>query len=190
MKTLFARLKHSEYIHYSLTYLATFILSIHYVLVLYTNSTFLSQFASEKKLGILYVLGALVTILILLSASYILEHIGNRKMMLWLIVAEACALLTMGFSGNTLAIILAFIIHQGIAFTLLFNLDVFLEGDMTKRSHIGGARGMFLTITNAGYVAIPSLVGLLLVSNQYWKVYGLSALVLVPLFILIFSKFK
>ncbi len=35
--------------------------------------------ASERALGILYVLGSCVTILILLSASYILEHIGNRR---------------------------------------------------------------------------------------------------------------
>ena len=190
MKDLFAKLRHSEYIHYSYTFLATFLLSIHYVLVLYTNSTFLSQYASDKALGILYVLGAFVTILLLLSASYILEHIGNRKMMLGLIAVEASSLLTMGFSGNVLAIILAFIIHQGVAFTLLFNLDVFLEGDMTKRSHIGSARGMFLTMTNAGYVAIPSLVGLLLINNEYWKVYALSALVLVPLFILISKHFR
>lgn len=190
MKDLIAKLRHSEYIHYSLTFLATFLLSVHYILVVYTNSSFLAQFASDKALGILYVLGSCLTILILLSASYILEHVGNRKMMLGFIYIEAAALLTMGFSGNALASILAFIVEQGVAYVLLFNLDIFLESDMIKRSHIGSARGMFLTMTNVAYVAIPSLVGLLLVSNEYWKVYGLSALVLIPLFILIYQKFR
>lgn len=190
MKDLIAKLRHSEYIHYSLTYLATFVLSIHYVLVLYTNSSLLSRYASDDKLGLLYVLGSLVTILILTSASYILERFGNRKMMLGLVVIEFASLLTMGFSSNPLAVIFAFMAHEGVAYVLLFNLDVFLENGLVRNAHVGEARGLFLTATNVAYVGIPSLVGLILANNEYWKVYGLSALVLVPLFILIYREFK
>ncbi len=190
MKALVAKLRHSDYVHYSWTYLATFILSLHYVLVVYISSTYLLQFATEREVSLLYAVGALVTILILLLASRILRLLGNRVMLQTLIVLEAACLLVFAFGHSFPLIAFAFIVHQGITSVMLFNMDVFLESGIRRQEHIGGARGMFLSMMNGAYALGPIIAGAILFTGGFSKVYLASFVVLIPLFILVKNRFK
>jgi MFS family permease len=73
---------------------------------------------------------------------------------------------------------------------ILFSLDVFLESESIDETKTGGIRGIYLTLANITLFIAPSIVGLILIDSQYHRVYGVSVLFLIPLFLLIRTYFK
>jgi MFS family permease len=73
---------------------------------------------------------------------------------------------------------------------ILFTLDIYLENSVTDERNTGNIRGMFLTVSNVALVISPAIVGLIVVGGQFWKIYAVSALFLIPLLVLIMRYFK
>ena len=171
-------------------YFVTLLLSLHYVLVVYINSTFLDTFTTEKVVGLLYTAGSIGMIVTFLNIARILKRIGNYRLMLILTVLEIGVLLGLAFSTQFLIIIPLFIAHLVIAPLLLYNLDLFLES-LSEDATTGNTRGIFLTVINTAFVIAPLIVGLILTNGDFWKIYLLSALFLIPLIVFTtFRKFK
>lgn len=171
-------------------YLATLLLSFHYVFVVYVNSNFLAGFFSTRTLGLLYAIGSLLNIIVFLNISPILERIRNYRLMLLCIVLEAVALIGMAVSREPFLIMALFVIHHALNPILLFSLDIFLE-KLSKDATTGNIRGTFLTIMNATFVLSPLAVGIILGDGENFPlIYFLSAAFLVPLFYVIYRNFR
>lgn len=170
-------------------FLSNIFVSFHYALVIYLNSSFLSNFFKDSQISSLYVVGSIINVFILLNASKILEKVSNYRFISWVIGLEFAAILTLSFSNSPFLVALSFIIHLSAISTLHFNMDVFVESVSNNESLTGSIRGTYLTITNIMIVLAPLSISFLLSDNNYSIVYIISALLMIPLYTIV-RKFK
>ncbi len=171
-------------------YASNIFLSFHYYFIIYVNSSFLSEFFTDSQVSTLYIIASFLNLLLLLNISKILNKVGNYKIITYSIIIEALAILGLAVSDTAFLVGLYFIIHQIVVPIILFNLDVFLESESTDNTKTGGIRGTYLTLANITLVIAPSIVGLILLNNQYHRVYAVSLMFLVPLYLCIKKYFK
>ncbi len=188
MRHIVEHLKKEKY--FSFIYLAAFLLSLHYAFVVYINSSFLEQFLTPQTVGILFASGALVNIVILLNISTLLRRFGNWRLMMSLLILQMLSILGLAFPQNPILTGASFVLFAGIAPILLFNLDIFLETEIKTATHVGGVRGIFLTICNFAFVISPFIVGHILGENNFITIYLLSFLFLLILIPVVSSKFR
>ncbi len=174
---------------FRMVYLATVVLSLHWALVLFVHSTYLGQFISNKSIGALFILGSAITIIAFLFASRALERFGNHKITLALTALEFVALISMGFSNSLSISLIFFIVHQAVVPLILFNLDVFIENLTPSKERTGSKRGIILTIMSLATALAPLGAGYLITATSLHSVYLVSAALLIPFWILIFTKF-
>ncbi len=166
-------------------YGATLFFAIHVVLIAYIHSTFLENFIPAKTVGILFTIGALLGLITLSYTPHLLRILGNRGLMIIFASLEMCCLALMAYTKQPLLIIAIFALHQAIRPALSVSFDVFIER-FSSIETIGQSRGIFLSIINSAYVIIPMIMGLLLSWGSFGLVYGLSALLMIPLIVSIF----
>ena len=178
---------------FGVVYWAMLVLSLHWAVVTYINSTYLHDFISEKTIGVLYVVGSTITIFSFLCISRILKGIGNYTLTVGLAITELLVLIGMALSHDVRIIVALFIIHHAVVPLLLFNLDVFLESFIGKQEeHTGGKRGLLLTIMSLAGAFAPLLTGYLVGSDdpRFYLAYAAGALLMLPFLFLIFKHLK
>jgi MFS family permease len=174
-------------------YSALLLLSLHWAIVVYVNSSYLEQFVSHTAIGALYICSTLLTIIIFLSISPLLTRYGNVRITLWCTAIEFLALVGMAFAASPLTALLLFIVHQAIAPLILFTLDIFMEELIgSKEGGTGGYRGLFLTITSLTAALATLGVGKLLGAGapHFSLAYLVSAGILVPFLYIILCYFR
>jgi len=166
-----------------------FIATVHSALPIYFNSSFLSIFASEKTVGLIYMLGSALTIFGFLFIPVLLRKAGNYLTALWLIVIQICLFYGLTVSTNPLTITAIFISQMMIIGLIGFCLDVFLQRYSNIHS-VGFVRGLYLTTQNSAWVITP-LIGTLIIgsSNDYRGVYVAALFMLFPLLYLVYKNF-
>jgi MFS family permease len=144
-------------------------------------------------MGLVYIVGAIVNIATFLLVPRYLRKRGNFRLITMLTALELSVLLGIACIPWNFMIILLFIIQQGIGPIIFYCLDIFLE-QSTEANYVGSVRGMYLTMYNLSPIITPVIVGLVLATSaDYWKVYLMSALFLIPFLLIIlinFWKFK
>ena len=172
-----------------LIFISVLLLSFHFFFVYFINSKYLNGILSEKTVGYTYAIGSLLNIIIFVYAPAFLRKFGNYKLTLTIGLVELLALLGLAFTTTPALIVGLFIIHQAVGPMLFYCMDIFTESFSTAEE-MGNIRGVYLTMQNIPPVITPAIVGLILVKPEYWKVYLIGALFLIPFFILIISNFK
>ena len=168
-------------------YVVGFLFAIHTALVLYNNSSFLSQFTDDRYIGLLYTAGSLVAIIGLLTIPKLLQKFGSRAVM----VTLASLILALCIVNATVQI--PWIILIG--FTLFFsgNIMFFLANDIvidqiTDNDSVAGTiRGSYISALHIGYVIAPGLAGFILARLGFSALYGLAGFILIPLVVLLFK---
>ena len=137
--------------------------------------------------------GAITSVGVFLLVPKYLRKRGNLRLVVMLTLIEMAILLGIAYIPWVWAIVIFFIIQQGIGPVLFYCLDIFLE-QSTAPEYMGSVRGMYLTMYNLTPIITPVIVGLVLATNSdYWKIYLMSALFLIPFLLIIiinFWKFK
>lgn len=190
----------SEYRHHSRNernfgalYSAVVLLSLHWAIVIYINSSYLEQYVSGTAIGLLYTTSSALTILAFLFISRVLHKAGNYKLTLFLAVLEFAALIGMATADSLRAAIPLFMIHQAIIPLILFNLDIYMEkmigGDERTT---GGRRGLLLAIMSLASAISPLVAGYLLGDGDpnFSLAYFASALLIIPFIFLIMRYFR
>lgn len=170
-------------------FLSNIFLAFHYALIIYINSSFLSNFFSQTQVSSLYIIGSIINTIILVNASKIIGRIGNYKFAMYGITIELLATLGLVLSSSPVLVAIYFLMHLVTISLLLFSFDVFIEDFTKDESTTGSIRATYLTITNITIALSPLLVALLVSDSNYKYVYTLSALLLLPLYNLI-SRYK
>jgi len=174
-------------------YIAVTLLSFHWAIVLYINSSFIGQFVSDSAIGILYTVSSALTILSFLFISRVLHRVGNYKLTLLLTLLEIGALIGMAFADTLRVAIPLFMVHQAVVPLILFNLDVYMER-MIGRSEkqTGGKRGLYLAVMSLAGAIAPLATGFLVSndSGSFSFVYISSALLLIPFLVVIIRYFR
>ncbi len=174
-------------------YSALLFLIFHWALTAYVHSSYLGTFISDTAIGVLFSLGASLSILAFLFISRVLRKLGNYQFTMALLIIEFIALIGMALSDSARVVLPLFLIQQSILPILIFNLDIFMEsliGDAECTT--GSRRGLMLTISSF-IGALASLVaGLLVVegSELFDVVYMVSAITLLPIIAILFIYFR
>ena len=163
-------------------YICNLLVSFHSYLIIYTDSSLLGKWFNESIVGILFMSAAVISLVFLLNISWILNKIGNRKLILYLILFEFISVGGLAMTTHSGLVALLFVLHQAILPIIFFSLDVFLENTITDESHTGRIRSFFLTLSNITLIVAPLIVSLLVTDNNYLIIYIVSALFLLPMF--------
>ena len=105
------------------------------------------------------------------------------------IIIELAALCTLAFASSVWLIVPIFVIHHAVNPFIFFCLDLFLI-DYSKNEETGSVRGIFLTVANLAAIIATFTLSFILVKNEFWKAYAISAICLLPLFFLLFHSFR
>ncbi len=167
-----------------------FIFVLHTAIPVYSNSSFLSLFASEKIVGFIYMAGAVMSILGFLLAPFLVRKYGNYHTIVGLIILQVIAFYLLISESNPDVLILAFIVQTGIASVISFCIDIFLES-YTDGHHIGRIRGFYTATLSASWVIAP-LIGTMLIGemNNYRNTYVAALAMLFPLLYIVFKNFS
>lgn len=174
----------------AVVYLANFLLSFHYFLVIYIQSSFLAEYISERAIGILYATSSVVNLILLFNASKILRKIGTYRLVLFTTAAEIIAIGTLVISSTPLFILSASLLHLSLIPLIAFSLDIFVEKYSKEENRTGRIRSIFLTLANTALVISPTIVSFLTRQGGFRGVYLLSFFFLIPSFFVIFWGLK
>lgn len=175
-------------------YLAMLALAFQGAVTIYVHSTYLEHFVSTETVGILFMLGAAISIGALLWVAEPLRRFGNLNLALALVGLDAIALLGMGLIDHAFAVLPLFVLHQALTPLLFFVLDIFLEsltGD--EEGHTGSRRGIILSLMSLANALAPLGAGLLMGTDRtpdFAWVYTVSAALLIPLALYLYMSFK
>ncbi len=170
-------------------YFSNILLSIHYYLLVYINSSFLNIWFSDSQVSSIYIVGSVLNLLLITNVSKILNKIGNYKLIIYAIILEALAISGLLTTPSSEGIAFYFILHHTIVPIIIFSLDVFLENLYFDEKETGSIRGAYLTTSNVTLVIAPLLVSFIINGDNYKTVYFVSLLILFPLIIFIRKYF-
>lgn len=160
-----------------------FLFTLHAVLPTYISSTFLATLIGEKSVGIIYTAASILSVLAFIAINRILKRFGNFKTMQALIGLEFVAFLILAISKDPEVLTGAFIFSIITGALIGFNIDLFLE-QYSSNDKTGSIRGTFLSIINIAWIISQYLVSLILTDGDYWKIYAISGIILVPVWLL------
>ncbi len=149
-------------------YILSFLFSLHVALPAFVNSTFLTEFFSEKYVGLLYTIAAVITLILLSLSSTILKHFGNRRFIIGSLVINMIALIGLITSTNPYIIAIGFISLLTTNTLVFLSIDIFIE-HFGNPKNIGKTRGLFLTIINLAWVISPLITGLLITQEGGYR---------------------
>src|SRR3989338_9837550 len=95
-------------------YLTSFLFALHYALPLYILSSFLSQFFSQKLLGLLYAASSLILIFLFVQMPRILKTFWALRTTLAFILLEIASLAGLAYGESALTVALVFIANQAL----------------------------------------------------------------------------
>jgi MFS family permease len=149
-------------------YILSFLFTLHISLSAYVNSTFLSGVIPLKYVGILYTVSSLATLLLLSKSSSILKYFGNRRLTLWLLLANMLSLVGIITSHNPYIVGTSFIVFISTNTQILLCIDVFIEhfGD---NNTIGKNRSLYLTLINLAWLFSPLIASFLITKEGGYK---------------------
>lgn len=173
----------------NILFLSNFFVSFHYALIIYINSSFLSNTFNDAQVSALYIIASLLTTLILLNTSRILEKIGLYRFTLYVLIIEFLCTLGLAVTKSPLLVAIYFTVHTITIAMLLFNMDVYVESVSKDKSIVGEIRATYLTIANATIVLAPIFIALIVTDSVYSYIYLLSSISILPLYFLI-KKFN
>ena len=170
-------------------YSVGFLFALNQALPAYINSTFLTGFATEKAVGMIYAVASVITVVLFFLLPHLLRQFGNYRLAFWLFVLDGIAMLGLASARSFWPAIGFFICVFIATFLLAFTLDIFLESN-SRDSKTGSIRGIYMTVINSAWVFSPLLVGFILSDSDYWKIYLAGAILILPALFLLRAGFR
>jgi MFS family permease len=170
-------------------YILGFLFTLHVALPSYINSTYLSQFIGESRVGVVYTLASLLAIACFVGIIGFLKRYGDYKIALTFIVVEFVATLGLAFAGHPL-LAFSFFIMSFVAISLMnFSMDIFLESFSTN-NETGKIRGTYLTIMNLAWVISPFLAAKIIGNENFGLLFIVTSVLLIPVWFLTHHNLK
>ncbi len=173
-------------------YLAGFLISVPLALTSYINSSFLETYINRFDVGVIYIIASILTVLGMLEMPRILTFLGNRMTALLFCLLGLLSFLALAFSSNNWIIIAGFILYFFSTIAVFASLDIFIE-DYSKKSAVGGIRGLFLMVMNTAWVVSQIVSGSIITRSSFRGIYIVAAVFMFLvsfIFILFLRDFK
>lgn len=160
-------------------YLLGFLTSLSIALPTYVNSTFLGNYIEQRFIGLIFTAGSILTLITFIHIPKAFRAIGNYRISILLVILNILLLIGLMTATTVLIIAPVFALYITVITLIRLNLDIFLE-NYSVNEETGSIRGLFFTISNAAWVISPVIVGVILDNGNFWKIYLVSALFLLP----------
>lgn len=142
---------------FAFIYLISVVFTFHTLLTAYSSSTYLEQYVSKTDIGILYATASLLSIILFLKFSPLLQRFGNTRTTIILTSLAVTALVCLGLGIYPLA---AFVVFMAINPLIYLNIDIYSESTIGKDEHeTGRKRGLTLTLMAMASVLAPLAMG-------------------------------
>lgn len=178
-------------------YAALFILSFHWSLVIFIESSYLEQFFSVPQVGLLFVIASVLLLLPFLYMSRLLRAVGNFNLIIFFTAIEAIALVGMALALDPAYAVAFFMLHFTVGPLIFFNIDIFIEAIIgSQEKQTGRMRSIYLVLLSVSGAIAPIITGELITKGgaaSFHVVYLASAILLIPflgVISLYFSEFK
>ena len=189
---LFTRSRGGSPVTYTLIYIVSIIFTFQTLLTAYSSSTYLKQFITEDKIGLLFAAGAFGAIILSLILPRILQTLGNVKTILLLVLLINLTLVLIGSAITPTLTIAAFIFFLIINPQVYLNIDIFLETLIGENEGgTGTKRGFILAIMSVAAFFSPLVMGLIIGNdNNLSAIYYVGAAVGLLLLCVIIARFR
>jgi MFS family permease len=159
-------------------YGASFIFSLSLALTAYVNSSFLSEHLGEDAVGILYAAAALTTLIGLEVLPRLIKRLGNRTIIISLIIINILALTFMRLGLSSYSIGAAFVLFNSSNTLIWYCLDIFIE-HYSANKKVGAIRGSYLSLTNFAWLFAPILAGAIVSALGFSSLYTIVMIAIV-----------
>ena len=170
-------------------YVADIFFSFHYNSVIYVNSSFLEKFFTVDFVSFLFILGSVGSIILFFLAVGLEKKLGNRIFFFLFLILEAIGVAGLAFSNSPIFIAILFILFESASMMIFYSLDIFLE-DVSPDKETGSIRGIYLTLMNLAVLLSPMMIAFFAPNGEFTRLYIMSVLCLIPLFLLGIFSFK
>jgi MFS family permease len=152
-------------------YYAEFLYSIPISLAYFINSSFIASLTNEKFVGIVYAMGAILSILALIYASKIFRRLGGYKFLLLVTFLDALSFIALALVKNIWILVIAFILSISINTLIIFSLDEILK-IFSQNSTTGRVRGIYIMLSNIPLILIQFLIYITILGKfSYREIY-------------------
>ncbi len=152
-------------------------------------SPFIEGYTSKKTVGLLFAVGAILSMFVLIKVSPFLRKYGNRYITLFFLSIGVLSFSALAFSHSPFIILPSFVITQSLLPIIIFNFDLFLES-FSRDDNTGTLRGFYLTLINLAIFAAPFLAGFLLVDSTFGRVFITSAFIILLASVFLFFSLR
>jgi MFS family permease len=170
-------------------YLLVFLFTLHLTPAVYINSSFLEQFTNAERVGFIYSIASILTILAFFALRKFLKSFGNYKTIISLISIEIITLAIMAITKDPTLAISAYIIGFVTRSLVFFNMDIFLESASSDKN-TGGIRGYYMTFLNLAFLIGPFIASFVLTDHDFWKIYIIGIVIQIPVLYIIIKFLK
>lgn len=174
-------------------YILSITFAFHALLVAFSNSTYMEQFTSATKVGVLYTISSAISVVLFLHLTHILKRLGNLTLTLTLSAIQIIALFTLAFSHIpwlSIAAFMAFLITNPLLFLCI---DLFSESLIgTDEGATGSKKGLTLALMSIAAVSAPLALGIIVGGDngRLWLTYVYSGAIFSIFTFCVFIFFK
>jgi MFS family permease len=167
-----------------------FFVGAHFFLVLYTSAPYLATMLPDEYIGLVFSLGAVLTLAAFPFVPALVRKLGAKKLALSSAVIGSCVTLGLAVSPGPVFAIAFIALFYALAPISAYFLDLLLEATTEHEGATGRVRTLFITFGSMAVISSPLITGYLLGATElYSKVFLLSAASLAPFFlILLFAR--
>lgn len=170
-------------------FVVTILYSLHLAIPLYINSTLLAKYFLKENINLIYILSGIFSLFFAIYISRFIKKYHNYNTTLAIMLVDFVFTLLLGLSQNIYVVGFSFIITAITISALYITLNLFIEEFSDHRDE-GVVRGIFLTLLNTGILLSPLIAASALANIGFSGIYIVSAIMLIPMSILIRHYYK
>lgn len=164
----------------------SFFLLIHYAVILYSGSTFLSKTFGEENIWIIYSISAALTIIINLTVTRILRLFNVMKLTRLVLILAFINMLYLYFNHHFFSTGLSYIIYVILADFLIMLTSIMIE-DLSQNSVTGTIRGKFISVQHFGLLLATFISSFVIDIFSFQAIFMTSAIfIFISYFIFLF----
>ncbi len=157
-------------------FIANILFSFSLAITTFTNSSYIEKSIDTKGVGIIYVVSALLSIVLLSRGARDLARYGNRRYFLGIGAVHALSLLALALPFSILIHAAGLIAYLISGYALIFSFDIFFEHTALVRGR-GRTRGLYLALGSCGWVIGPLITARIIDTLGYGGIYALALVI-------------
>lgn len=173
-------------------YLISVVFTFQSLVTSYSSSAYLENFIEVKYIGLLYSIGAVISIILSLTLPYFLRRFGNVLTVLILAFIISLSLIFIGLALSVWLVIFSFIVYYALSPTVYLNIDIFLETLIgTEENATGSKRGLVLALMSLAGFLSPLAMGYIIgPENNLASVYFFGAFIGLIFITIVIARFR